>query len=250
MKKHLLTTVAVLVLGAAGSAGAADLRLPTKAPAMMPAAFSWSGCYIGGRTGLGAGHTTWQDVDVPGDIDGNGFGNTANTDMSGALYGGQIGCDYQFSGNWVFGVQGMLAGSTITGTNMDQFNATWTLRDKVDWYGDATGRLGFAVDRVLVYTRGGFAWSHNKFEIENSGFNLGTPAATRFGWTLGTGVEWAFAPSWSVFMEGDYYNFTGQNVLFAGNAATGNGPFNVKTSQTMETLQFGVNYRLSGLLGR
>jgi hypothetical protein len=51
-------------------------------------------------------------------------------------------------------------------------------------------------------------------------------------------------------MEGDYYNFTGQNVLFAGNAATGNGPFNVKTSQTMETLQFGVNYRLSGLLGR
>jgi opacity protein-like surface antigen len=29
-----------------------------------------------------------------------------------------------------------------------------------------TGRVGFAVDRVLLYTRGGLAWAHNKFEIE------------------------------------------------------------------------------------
>jgi hypothetical protein len=32
-------------------------------------------------------HTSWQDVDVPGDIDGNGFFNTARTDQTGGRSG-------------------------------------------------------------------------------------------------------------------------------------------------------------------
>lgn len=245
MKKHVSRMLAGAAVIAAGSASAADLSPVYRKAPMAPApSFSWSGCHIGARAGLGTGHTSWQDASTPGDIDANGFGNTANTDMSGALYGGQIGCDYQFSGPFVFGVEGMIAGTTITGTNQDQFNATWALRDQVDWLGSATGRLGYAIDHVLLYGKGGFAWGHNKFEIENSGFNLGTPSATRLGWTLGTGVEWAFAPQWSVFLEADYYKFQGQNVSFAGNVATANAPFTVNTSQTVETFQFGVNYRL------
>src|SRR5580700_10796657 len=95
----------------------------------------------------------------PGDIDGNFGGNTANTDMSGALWGGQIGCDYQggqwfLGGSWVLGVQGMLAGSTVTGTNQDQFNATWALRDRIDRVSSVTGRLGTTIaDRTLVYCK-------------------------------------------------------------------------------------------------
>jgi len=44
--------------------------------------------------------------------------------------------------------------------------ATSTLRTKNDRMASLTGRVGFAVDRVLLYTRGGLAWAHNKFEIE------------------------------------------------------------------------------------
>ena len=245
----MLASAAML---AAGSAGAADMSY--RNGPIMPAApaFSWSGCYAGTQSGLGAGHAKWQDVDTPGDIDGNGGGNTANTDMSGALWGGQIGCDYQggplfLGGSWVLGVQGMLAGSTVTGTNQDQFNFTWALRDRIDEVGSVTGRLGTTVtDRTLLYLRGGVAWAHNKFEIENSGFQLGAPTNTAVGWTLTTGIEYALTPNWTVFAETSYYDFGNHNVGFIGNPVTGNLPFAVKTSQTLETFQFGVNYRFWG----
>ena len=252
MKKILSGLFASAAAIAASSASAADMSTPfLKAPLAAPV-FSWTGCYAGTQSGLGTGHAKWQHVDTPGDIDGNGSFNTANTDMSGAVYGGQIGCDYQggpwfLGGNWVLGLQGMISGSTVTGTNMDQFNATWTLRDRIDWFGSVTGRFGTTItDRAMLYVRGGVAWAHNKFEIENSGFNLGTPTNTAVGWTLGTGIEYALSPNWSVFAETSYYDFGSHNVGFIGNAATANLPFIVKTSQTLETFQLGINYRFWG----
>src|ERR1700693_3733841 len=67
--------------------------------------------------------------------------------------------------------------SDLTGTNFDQFNDTWSLRSNVDWLATVTGRLGYAINNVLLYGRGGAAWAHDKFEIENAETNLGTPAA-------------------------------------------------------------------------
>jgi len=252
MRKFLSTSLASVAVIAAGSAGAADLGAPyTKAPSPVPPAFSWTGCYIGTQSGLGSGHTKWKDVNVPGDIDGLSFGRTATTDQTGAVYGGQVGCDYQFGqaffgGPIVLGLQGQFSGSTIASTSQDQFNAPWTLQNQIDWYGSVTGRVGIAVDRFLPYIRGGVAWDHNKIEIENSGFTLGTPSATRTGWTIGGGLEWAFVPNWSVFFETDYYDFSGQNgqsVGFPGNAGSGNGPFIINTKQTMETFTVGLNWR-------
>jgi outer membrane immunogenic protein len=252
MRKFLSASLASVAVIAAGSAGAADLGTPyMKAPPPVPPAFSWTGCYVGTQSGLGSGHTKWQDATVPGDIDGHGFGRTATTDQTGAVYGGQVGCDYQFGqpffgGPVVLGLQGQFSGSTIASTSQDQFNAPWTLQDKIDWYASVTGRVGIAVDRFLPYIRGGVAWDRNKLEIENTGFTLGTPSTTRTGWTIGGGIEWAFVPNWSVFFETDYYDFSGQNgqsVGFPGNAGSGNGPFIINTKQTLETFIVGINWR-------
>jgi outer membrane immunogenic protein len=252
MQKFPRMLASAAILAAAESASAADMSFQNRP--IMPAApaFSWTGCYAGTQSALGTGHAKWQDVDTPGDIDGNFGGNTANTDMSGALWGGQLGCDYQggqwfLGGSWVLGMQGMLVGSTVTGTNQDQFNATWALRDRIDRVSSVTGRLGTTIaDRTLVYLRCGVAWAHNKFEIENTGFNLGVPTNTAMGWTIGTGIEYALTPSWSVFLETSYYDFGSHNVGFIGSPATANLPFTVKTSQTMETFQVGANYRFWG----
>jgi outer membrane immunogenic protein len=244
MKSHLLAGASVAVIVAAGSANSADLAVPYKAPLAPAPQFSWTGCHIGTSGGLGAGHTQWTDTQPDGNIDGNtASARTANTDMSGAVYGGQIGCDMQVNGNWVIGVGGMMSAADVTGTNQDQFNNPWTLRDRIDWFGSATGRIGWAVNSVLLYTKGGFAFAHNKFEIENSGVTLGTPSSTRIGWTLGSGVEWAFAPSWSVFAETNYYCFGNQTETF--NLVPGfiNPPTTINTKQTLETLTFGVNYK-------
>ncbi len=207
MKKILSGMLAGAAVVAAGSASGADLTSPYKAPLAPAPVFSWTGCYAGSQTGLGTGHAKWQDVSTPGDIAALGGFATANTDLSGGVYGAQIGCDYQggsffMGGNWVLGLQAQLSGSDVTGTNMDQFNATWTLRDRIDWYGNVTGRFGTTVnDRTLLYVRGGVAWEHNKFEIENSGFNLGTTSNTAVGWTFSSGIEYALSPRWSVFLE-------------------------------------------------
>src|SRR3982074_2798333 len=108
--QKLLIAASIIVLSAA-SVSAADLapRPYTKAPAMAPVmTYNWTGCYIGGNVGGGWGRTnqvavsdaSTGDVFVPpinyGSSQGNNF-----------IGGAQIGCDYQFAGNWVAGVQGM-----------------------------------------------------------------------------------------------------------------------------------------------
>jgi outer membrane immunogenic protein len=77
------------------------------------------------------------------------------------------------------------------------------------------GRVGWAFDSVLVYGTGGLAVT--KFDITKSfswDLNDGCPtlgtlfnchnggtSGTRTGWTAGGGVEWAFAPRWSLKAE-------------------------------------------------
>jgi outer membrane immunogenic protein len=245
MKALLRAGTALAGILAGSSAYAADIRM-IKAPPVAPQ-FSWTGCYVGGNVGLGAGHVEWTDPLPDGNIDNlliARTARTAHTDMSGMVAGGQVGCDWQGGGNWVFGIAASLNASDVTGTNMDQFNQTWTLRDKIDWYGSVTGRIGTAINSALLYARGGFAFAHNNFEIENSGVTLGTPSSTRTGWTLGVGIEWAFAPCWSAFVEGNYYSFGSKSEIFANNLNFVMQPpvINVQP-MAFETLTVGINYR-------
>src|SRR3954447_10554905 len=91
MKKFLLTTVALVALGATVPALAADLgaRTYTKAPAYAQPIYNWTGFYIGGHIG--------------GAWDGNrGFAGTLNSGNDGRFLGGlQVGADYQFAPTWV-----------------------------------------------------------------------------------------------------------------------------------------------------
>ena len=121
-----------------------------------------------------------------------------------------------------------------------------TLRTKNDWLASITGRVGFAVDRALLYWRGGVAWAHNKFEIENTAILDGTPQTTRVGWIIGSGIELALAPCWSAFLEADYYSFNGTTVAFAGDLVNPTPSFGVNTTQNVEAMKFGVNYRFGG----
>ena len=250
MKMRLLCGAAVVALMAGGSASAADLGMPLKGPPPPPV-FSWTGCYAGTNSGLGAGHNQWSDTVPDGNIDGNPTtARTAHTDTSGAVAGGQVGCDLQFNGNWVVGVAGMVNWSDISGTSQDQFNAPWTLTDNMNWYASVTGRIGWTVDRILLYARGGAAFANHSFEIENSGVTLGTPSDTRVGWTIGTGLEWAFAPHFSVFIETNYYGFPARTETFNNPTAVAGGfvmpPFTINVKPSFETVNLGLNYRFGG----
>jgi outer membrane immunogenic protein len=249
MKRLLLTTVSALALISARPGLAADLptRMPVKAAPAPARVFSWTGCYLGGHVGWGWGRKTVADtpngdlVDffVPGTV------TSMDVNTNGFLGGGQIGCDYQFATNWVVGVEGNFSWADISGSSTlpDFTGATVTADAKTDWLASVTGRLGYAWDHWLLYAKGGAAWAHDKYNFTSY---LGTWAAseTRSGWTVGGGLEWAFADNWSAKLEYQYYDFGNRDVTFVSPGLTTNVE-NIK--QQIQTVKLGLNYRFSGL---
>ncbi len=101
MKKLFVT--AFLSLAAIGSAQAADMALPVKAP--PPAPWSWTGFYIGGNGGYSWGN--WDSTSLTAIFPGPGgtLVNSASPNVQGAIAGGQIGYNWQISPQWLAGVE-------------------------------------------------------------------------------------------------------------------------------------------------
>jgi outer membrane immunogenic protein len=98
--------------------------------------------------------------------------------------------------------------------------------------------------------KGGAAWVHDRWNLTNAVFDISaTPVVqnTRSGWTVGAGVEWAFAPSWSAFVEYDFYGFRSRSVT----TFVDDDDFNsLDVKQGIHTVKLGVNYRFGGWLGK
>jgi outer membrane immunogenic protein len=172
-------------------------------------------------------------------------------DTGGFVGGGQIGCDYQFANGWVVGGVGRVAGMTMkhsaNGT-VTSFATGDVLASRFNLENDVlasiTARVGYRLaDRLLGYVRGGAAITHesadNAFTNENRINVDPTGALTRTGWTVGGGLDWAFAPSWSANFEYDYYNFGSQDLTV--NSVT-NSVDEGSINDTIHTVIAGVNY--------
>jgi len=259
----LLCGVASLALFTAGSATAADL--PVKAPAFVPApVFSWTGCYVGGHVGWGWAKNDTSNTFVTSSGPATQTLNASGRlEASGAMFGGQVGCNYQFASNWVVGIEGGVSAADINGSALDPRSALIFFTNpsdadnfnhvKIDWIATVTGRLGYAWGMNLLYVKGGAAWAHNRWNVSDSlvAAPFGERQYTRDGWTVGAGYEWAFkfAPDISMFVEYDHYDFGTRNLASPADAGGATFPFignrtlffNVK--QTVEVAKVGVNYR-------
>ena len=64
-------------------------------------------------------------------------------------------------------------------------------------------------------------------------------STTRTGWTIGTGLEWAFARNWSATLEYDYYDFGSKGLtLTDGNTTVTVSSF----KDTIHAVTVGMNY--------
>jgi outer membrane immunogenic protein len=243
MKKLLLATSALVI---AGPAFAADIPVPAKAPIMTapPIPYSWTACYVGVHAGYGWGRS---DVTDPAPFFGFANGQTTRANTRGFLAGGQLGCDYQFAGNWVVGLEGDFAWADIKGTVNDPFFAGKNFSSRTGWIATGTGRIGYAFDRVLLYGKGGGAWAHNRFDMTFFGGAVGSATETRFGWTVGGGIEFLLAQNWSAKVEYNHYDFGSRQVTLAG-IGFGGAPFTSPQNirQTIDTVKVGFNYRFGG----
>jgi outer membrane immunogenic protein len=211
----LLLTSAIVSLGLINMASAADLpaRAPaySKAPAIVDVAYDWSGFYVGINGGGATSRFDWN---------ADGFGDEGSHNATGGTVGGQIGYRWQAMSSWVFGLEAQGNWADFKGSNVSVQFPGQTNTSKIDSFGLFTGQIGYAWDRALVYVKGGAAVTDNHYTANSTigpliGFD--STSETRWGATVGVGIEYAFAPNWSVGFEYDHLFMGNPDV----NSATG-----------------------------
>ncbi|WP_294541444.1 outer membrane protein [uncultured Rhodoblastus sp.] len=238
MRNFLLSTVALAAL--AGQAFAADLPSRKEAPVYIAPApiYSWTGFYAGVDIGGSWGNANlW----VPGTI----YTFSHNATNNGVIGGGFIGYNYQVN-NFVFGLQGEFDGtgtgnSRYTAPALGLFNYVYQSSFNQNWIASIDGRLGYAIDRTLIYALGGVAWSDNSAHLNNLSTGAGwSTNNTRTGYDVGGGVEYAFTNNWTGRIEYRYYNFGTDNTTGIDNYL---GNTFYRTTLTNNVVRVGLAYK-------
>jgi outer membrane immunogenic protein len=221
MKKFLLATVAFAALASTASAADMAARPYTKAPVMEASPiYNWTGFYIGGHVGGAFGGN--NNILAPG------FTGTNSND--GVFMGGvQAGYDYQFSPNWVLGLE---ANYSFLDTNNNPFVNRGL--------GSVTGRLGYTWGPALLYVKGGYAWADSRLTNGFGGGTFSNNSGGRDGYTVGGGLEYMFTQNWSGKVEYQYYDFGTRNALFTSGAGVVTA---VGFRNDEHTIKAGLNYR-------
>jgi outer membrane immunogenic protein len=137
----------------------------------------------------------------------------------------------------VFGLEGEAAWSNL----MNRFNfndgffSSLEASDRNRWNADLAARTGIAFDRALLYGKAGVgAGRFDFFETDtNGGFLQGGTTLT--GLLLGTGIEYAFAPNWSLKLEYDHVGYLSRNVPLT--------TLSTSESTTTNIVKAGINYK-------
>jgi outer membrane immunogenic protein len=273
MRNKLISSLAgaAFSFAASGLAFAADMavKMPVKAQPPPPApVYSWTGFYIGGNIGGG-----WADdrgdtfcFDFAGVLNGptcqvlpSGAGHI---NASGIIGGGQLGYNWQI-GQAVVGVETDFQGSDIHGSTTvnGPFGfagipglialppGVFTASERIDWFGTARGRVGFAAwDRALIFATGGLFYRHisanSLFTAPNAGtIYSGSASETKAGWTVGGGLEYAFTNNWSAKIEGLYYDLGSITVAGIETPHMAGYQHNKNFDNTGAIVRVGLNYQ-------
>ena len=238
--RHLIALGGAALAMFAGAASAADLPArpapPPRAPAFVAPGYNWSGFYIGINGGGASSHATWDLI---------GVGREGSHDATGGTVGGQVGYRWQ-AGTWVFGLEAQGNWADFSGSNTSLVFPGFRNHTNVDAFGLFTGQVGYAVNNVLLYVKGGAAVTANSYRINTVGGALAgvTGDDTRWGGTIGAGLEYAFAPNWSVgveynhlFMQDRTYTFTAPGGGFVGTD---------RIRQDVDLVTARLNYKFGG----
>jgi outer membrane immunogenic protein len=206
---------------------------PIKAPAVVTV-YNWSGCYVGGNAGSIGGDDRFTNYPGPGAVAANGLTpadvaalTTNHTPHESGFAGGaQAGCNWQPARSpFVLGIEFDFNGSSLRETTSTSYplSALFAARTETNtkdltWFSTFRGRAGYAMNRWLVYATGGLAVA----QINTSFDMVGPPLAfhyqsadsrTRVGYTVGAGLEYAFADRWSAKLEYLFLDFGTYTVL-------------------------------------
>src|SRR4051812_25867216 len=247
-------------MGLSAPASAADLaaRPYTKAPAPAIATiYDWSGFYIGINGGGGSSRNCWSFLDATGAVTGvpGALASEGCHNATGGTVGGQIGYRWQ-STNWVFGLEGQGNWADFRGDNASTLFPGTALftgdrnRSRIDAFGLITGQVGYAWNNVLFYVKGGAAVVGDRYDVyaaagtPGAGTLLASARETRWGGTVGAGLEFGFAPNWSLGLEYDHIFLGDRTIGFTTPAGAVFGTDRIGQNVDMGLVR--LNYRWGG----
>ena len=193
-----------------------------KQVASPPPCPNWTGFYVGAFDGYKFG-STGVDLSLGGDWnfrpeDRNVVEAHAldNLDANGAEAGGLIGYNYEFTNNWVVGLEA--AGGYLWLRNSDESGifhtpATGDFNIKTSFkthYLVTIGpRIGYAFGKWLPYVTGGLAIGDLDLFQRIRGLTYffeegGKQIETNVGWMVGGGLEYALTAHWSARAQYQY----------------------------------------------
>jgi outer membrane immunogenic protein len=162
--------------------------------------------------------------------------------------GGQFGYRWQ-AGNWVFGLEAQGNWADFSGSNPSLAFIGAANRSRIDAFGLFTGQIGYAWNNALLYVKGGAAVTDDKYEglVISTGTVLDRATETRWGGTVGAGVEYGFAPSWTAAIEYDHlFMGTKDNTFSSVFPVTGLNSRTDSIKQDADLVTVRVNYRWGG----
>ncbi|WP_421851998.1 outer membrane protein [Oricola sp.] len=206
---------AMLALAAAPAMAADAIDVPPAPPAAAPIEVAppatWSGFYAGGFAGYG-----WGTFDSSaGDIDADGF-------KGGAFAGYNLQ-----DGRIVYGVEGDIGYSDADGTlGGGPVAASQTV------FGSVRGRVGYALDPVLLYGTAGLAVTGA--EVTDGAV---TDSNTHVGWTVGAGADALLTENIFGRLEYRYTDYQSKNFTIGGPTTVSSG-FSTHTVNTGIGIKF------------
>lgn len=239
--KKLCASVAIAVVGSGAFAGSPEPVI-VEAPVVAPL-FSWVGGYVGAHAG-------YLDSDI--DLSGQNLSNlntmsSSDLNASGAVGGVFAGYNWQPSSNLVYGVE-----AEINATGADKSGAGVPppsfgfigggIKSEIDWSAALRGRVGYAVDRTLLYVAGGVAFADVSLDGTNRGGNPGpfSYSETLTGWTIGAGVEHAFTDNWVARLDYRYSDYGDDSFSFVSGGGT---PHRFELDAVTHEVKVGIAYK-------
>ena len=198
---RLFVILGFLVAAVGTPAVAADLGGGSKSSLKdeMPYAprFNWTGAYAGAQVGYG-----WADTDAQSGMT-TGFNQSYSYDSDSIVGGFHGGYNLHYQG-FVYGIEADIDFADLNETSVGS-SGTQTHQTSLEWMGSVRARVGYAADKTLFYVTGG--WAFGEVDITQASVGGGQIASysdIRHGWTLGGGIEQAFASNMTARLEYRY----------------------------------------------
>jgi len=225
--------------------------------------FDMNGVIGGGQIGYNWQNSNWV-FGLEADIQGSGQKGNTSTSCPGGPATSTTTTLAAVNGPCSLGH----FGDTVAG-NVAALPVTDSLSEKLQWFGTVRGRIGPTITPTfLAYVTGGLAYGEVSATNTVSGVNITNPggqgvnggtvltpvsgsfsnSSTRFGWTVGAGVEGVVSGNWTAKLEYLYVDLGNVSGSFVTPVIGPSGGFltsSYSSHITDNILRVGLNYRFN-----